>query len=216
MKNLLSYLENTKFGELDRSDFADKVIFHGLFSICFLCRTYIVAALVWGIYLYNAVCRGIHFVILLSYRKSWIQYKALWFAQIINSLQDVTEDLLSPGHVFLSLQVLSVPHRRLVCCSRLFEVTDVNKAQKQAAHQREVFLFNDLIVVNKQTDICRHEVYHHELYDAHSWALKLLILLWQLQCTITYFNCELFLKALSLLLLGVIPQASLAISFDNR
>lgn len=163
MKNLLSYLENTKFGELDRSDIADKVIFHGLFSICFLCRTYIVAALVWGIYLYDAVCRGIHFVILLSYRKSWIQYKALWFAQIINSLQDVTEDLLSPGHVFLSLQVLSVPHRRLVCCSRLFEVTDVNKAQKQAAHQREVFLFNDLIVVNKQTDICRHEVYHHEL-----------------------------------------------------
>uniref|UniRef100_A0A667ZUB8 IQ motif and Sec7 domain ArfGEF 3a n=1 Tax=Myripristis murdjan TaxID=586833 RepID=A0A667ZUB8_9TELE len=46
--------------------------------------------------------------------------------------------------------VLSVPHRRLVCCSRLFEVTDVNKAQKQAAHQREVFLFNDLIVVRIQ------------------------------------------------------------------
>ena len=50
----------------------------------------------------------------------------------------------------LCLQVLSVPHRRLVCCSRLFEVTDVNKAQKQAAHQREVFLFNDLIVVSIQ------------------------------------------------------------------
>lgn len=46
------------------------------------------------------------------------------------------------------LQVLSVPHRRLVCCSRLFEVTDVNKVQKQAAHQREVFLFNDLLVVS--------------------------------------------------------------------
>nr|XP_057933777.1 IQ motif and SEC7 domain-containing protein 3 isoform X2 [Doryrhamphus excisus] len=45
--------------------------------------------------------------------------------------------------------VLSVPHRRLVCCSRLFEVTDVSKAQKQAAHQREVFLFNDLIVILK-------------------------------------------------------------------
>ncbi|XP_058480967.1 IQ motif and SEC7 domain-containing protein 3 isoform X2 [Solea solea] len=45
--------------------------------------------------------------------------------------------------------VLSVPHRRLVCCSRLFEVIDVNKAQKQAAHQREVFLFNDLIVILK-------------------------------------------------------------------
>ncbi|XP_034018962.1 IQ motif and SEC7 domain-containing protein 3 isoform X2 [Thalassophryne amazonica] len=45
--------------------------------------------------------------------------------------------------------VLSVPHRRLVCCSRLFEVTDVNKAQKQVAHQREVFLFNDLVVILK-------------------------------------------------------------------
>ncbi|XP_016402599.1 IQ motif and SEC7 domain-containing protein 3-like [Sinocyclocheilus rhinocerous] len=45
--------------------------------------------------------------------------------------------------------ILSVPHRRLVCCSRLFEVTDVNKPQKQASHQREVFLFNDLIVILK-------------------------------------------------------------------
>lgn len=45
-------------------------------------------------------------------------------------------------------QALSMPHRRLVCCSRLFEVTDVNKLQKQAAHQREVFLFNDLLVVS--------------------------------------------------------------------
>ncbi|XP_049639154.1 IQ motif and SEC7 domain-containing protein 3 isoform X2 [Suncus etruscus] len=45
--------------------------------------------------------------------------------------------------------VLSAPHRRLVCCSRLFEVTDVNKLQKQAAHQREVFLFNDLLVILK-------------------------------------------------------------------
>ncbi|KAM7114164.1 IQ motif and SEC7 domain-containing protein 3 isoform 2-T2 [Molossus nigricans] len=45
--------------------------------------------------------------------------------------------------------VLSVPHRRLVCCSRLFEVADVNKLQKQAAHQREVFLFNDLLVILK-------------------------------------------------------------------
>lgn len=76
--------------------------------------------------------------------------------------------LLSPGRVVLAegrgdphghlpqplhalvrlLQVLSVPHRRLVCCSRLYEVTDVNKVQKQAAHQREVFLFNDLLVVS--------------------------------------------------------------------
>ncbi|KAG7332960.1 hypothetical protein KOW79_003095 [Hemibagrus wyckioides] len=45
--------------------------------------------------------------------------------------------------------ILSMPHRRLVCCSRLYEVSDVNKPQKQAAHQREVFLFNDLIVILK-------------------------------------------------------------------
>uniref|UniRef100_A0A6I8NPP7 IQ motif and SEC7 domain-containing protein 3 n=1 Tax=Ornithorhynchus anatinus TaxID=9258 RepID=A0A6I8NPP7_ORNAN len=45
--------------------------------------------------------------------------------------------------------VLSAPHRRLVCCSRLFEVADLNKLQKQAAHQREVFLFNDLLVILK-------------------------------------------------------------------
>ncbi|XP_066489442.1 IQ motif and SEC7 domain-containing protein 3 isoform X2 [Tiliqua scincoides] len=45
--------------------------------------------------------------------------------------------------------VLSVPHRRLVCCSRLYEVTDMNKVQKQVAHQREVFLFNDLLVILK-------------------------------------------------------------------
>ncbi|XP_059361507.1 IQ motif and SEC7 domain-containing protein 3 isoform X2 [Carassius carassius] len=45
--------------------------------------------------------------------------------------------------------VLSVPHRRLVCCSRLFEVTEINKPQKHAAHQREVFLFNDLLVILK-------------------------------------------------------------------
>ncbi|XP_044137334.1 IQ motif and SEC7 domain-containing protein 3 isoform X2 [Bufo gargarizans] len=45
--------------------------------------------------------------------------------------------------------VLSVPHRRLVCCSRLYEVTDVHKVQKQAAHQREVFLFNDLLLILK-------------------------------------------------------------------
>uniref|UniRef100_A0A671S9H2 IQ motif and SEC7 domain-containing protein 3 n=1 Tax=Sinocyclocheilus anshuiensis TaxID=1608454 RepID=A0A671S9H2_9TELE len=53
------------------------------------------------------------------------------------------------GMKSVSETVLSVPHRRLVCCSRLFEVTDINKAQKQAAHQREVFLFNDLLVILK-------------------------------------------------------------------
>lgn len=62
----------------------------------------------------------------------------------------------------LSTQVLSVPHRRLVCCSRLFEVTDINKAQKQASHQREVFLFNDLIVVKAcSLNLHKHFNPHH-------------------------------------------------------
>lgn len=65
---------------------------------------------------------------------------------------------------FTCVQVLSVPHRRLVCCSRLFEVTDVNKAQKQAAHQREVFLFNDLIVVRIQTK--KKKLDHNERFSA--------------------------------------------------
>ena len=44
-------------------------------------------------------------------------------------------------------QVLSLPHRRLVCYCRLFEVPDPNKPQKRGLHQREIFLFNDLLVV---------------------------------------------------------------------
>ncbi|TNN80017.1 IQ motif and SEC7 domain-containing protein 3 [Liparis tanakae] len=44
--------------------------------------------------------------------------------------------------------ILAVPHRRLVCCCRLFEVPDANKPHKQKLSQlqREVFLFNDLLL----------------------------------------------------------------------
>ncbi|XP_074536987.1 IQ motif and SEC7 domain-containing protein 1-like isoform X2 [Halichoeres trimaculatus] len=45
--------------------------------------------------------------------------------------------------------VLSLPHRRLVCCCQLFEVPDPNRAQRSGIHQREVFLFNDLLMVTK-------------------------------------------------------------------
>ncbi|XP_058855823.1 IQ motif and SEC7 domain-containing protein 1-like isoform X2 [Acipenser ruthenus] len=45
--------------------------------------------------------------------------------------------------------VLSLPHRRLVCYCRLFEVPDHNKPQKLGLHQREIFLFNDILVVTK-------------------------------------------------------------------
>ena len=41
-------------------------------------------------------------------------------------------------------------HRRLVCFCRLTEVMDINKREKKAgAHQRGVFLFNDVMVVTK-------------------------------------------------------------------
>uniref|UniRef100_A0A673YKJ3 IQ motif and Sec7 domain ArfGEF 2 n=1 Tax=Salmo trutta TaxID=8032 RepID=A0A673YKJ3_SALTR len=45
--------------------------------------------------------------------------------------------------------VMSLPHRRLVCCCQLYEVPDPNRPQRTGVHQREVFLFNDLLVVTK-------------------------------------------------------------------
>ncbi|CAL8073990.1 unnamed protein product [Orchesella dallaii] len=44
---------------------------------------------------------------------------------------------------------LALPHRRLVCYCRLYEVSDINKREKPGSHQREVFLFNDILVLTK-------------------------------------------------------------------
>uniref|UniRef100_K1R3P6 IQ motif and SEC7 domain-containing protein 2 n=1 Tax=Magallana gigas TaxID=29159 RepID=K1R3P6_MAGGI len=44
---------------------------------------------------------------------------------------------------------LALPHRRLVCYCRLYEVHDPNKKEKIGLHQREVFLFNDLLLITK-------------------------------------------------------------------
>nr|CAH8841888.1 unnamed protein product [Trichobilharzia regenti] len=44
---------------------------------------------------------------------------------------------------------LSVPQRRLVCYCRLYEVPDKNKRERSGAHQRELFLFNDLLLITK-------------------------------------------------------------------
>ena len=49
--------------------------------------------------------------------------------------------------------MLSLPHRRLVCYCRLFEVPDPNKLQKLGLHQREIFLFNDLLVVGSSAPL---------------------------------------------------------------
>ncbi|XP_069141703.1 IQ motif and SEC7 domain-containing protein 1-like isoform X2 [Argopecten irradians] len=44
---------------------------------------------------------------------------------------------------------LALSHRRLVCYCRLYEVHDPQKKEKIGLHQREVFLFNDIIFVTK-------------------------------------------------------------------
>ncbi|XP_037091387.1 IQ motif and SEC7 domain-containing protein 2-like [Pollicipes pollicipes] len=44
---------------------------------------------------------------------------------------------------------LALPHRRLVCYCRLYEVPDASKKERPGVHQREVFLFNDLMLVTK-------------------------------------------------------------------
>ncbi|VBB30225.1 unnamed protein product, partial [Acanthocheilonema viteae] len=41
------------------------------------------------------------------------------------------------------------PHRRLVCYCRLNQIIDRSKRQPSNAHQREVFLFNDLLLIAK-------------------------------------------------------------------
>ncbi|EJW84892.1 hypothetical protein WUBG_04198 [Wuchereria bancrofti] len=41
------------------------------------------------------------------------------------------------------------PHRRLVCYCRLNQIIDRSKRQPSSAHQREVFLFNDLLLIAK-------------------------------------------------------------------
>jgi hypothetical protein len=44
---------------------------------------------------------------------------------------------------------LIAPHRRLVCYCRLYEIYDLSKRERLTAHQREVFLFNDLLIITK-------------------------------------------------------------------
>ncbi|TGZ61702.1 hypothetical protein CRM22_007835 [Opisthorchis felineus] len=44
---------------------------------------------------------------------------------------------------------LALPQRRLVCYCRLYEVPDKHKKERCGAHQREVFLFNDLLLITK-------------------------------------------------------------------
>ncbi len=48
-------------------------------------------------------------------------------------------------------QISAEHHRRLVCLCRLYEVTDICKREgEELQHPRDLFLFNDLLVVTKQ------------------------------------------------------------------
>ncbi|CAG2103923.1 unnamed protein product [Medioppia subpectinata] len=49
----------------------------------------------------------------------------------------------------VSIPPLCVEWRRLVCYCRLYEIRDQNKKESRDRHQREVFLFNDLLLVTK-------------------------------------------------------------------
>jgi IQ motif/SEC7 domain-containing protein len=42
---------------------------------------------------------------------------------------------------------LAQPHRRLICYVQLFEINDLAKKERLNTHQRDIFLFNDLLVV---------------------------------------------------------------------
>lgn len=44
---------------------------------------------------------------------------------------------------------LAEPHRRLVCVCRLYEVDDINSRKESSQHQRDIYLFNDLVVLTK-------------------------------------------------------------------
>lgn len=44
--------------------------------------------------------------------------------------------------------LFALPHRRLVCIVQLYEIFDITKKEKANSHQRDCFLFNDILVVS--------------------------------------------------------------------
>uniref|UniRef100_A0A3P8WX65 IQ motif and Sec7 domain ArfGEF 2 n=1 Tax=Cynoglossus semilaevis TaxID=244447 RepID=A0A3P8WX65_CYNSE len=64
----------------------------------------------------------------------------------VSQVQAVERVIVGKKPVSYHGDVLSLPHRRLVCCCQLYEVPDPNRPQRTGVHQREVFLFNDLLV----------------------------------------------------------------------
>ncbi|CAJ0935991.1 unnamed protein product, partial [Mesorhabditis belari] len=63
---------------------------------------------------------------------------------------------------------LSESHRRLVCYCRLNQIVDISKKQPSTSHERDVFLFNDMIVITKASGVRRHSPSQQYTLRAHS------------------------------------------------
>lgn len=63
-----------------------------------------------------------------------------------NSVNEFEKNLVGPKK---PTTLFSLPYRRLVCLVQLYEIFDLTKKEKLNSHQRECFLFNDMLVVTK-------------------------------------------------------------------
>lgn len=85
------------------------------------------------------------------------------------------------------LQNMALPHRRLVCYCRLYEVPDMNKKERPGVHQREVFLFNDLLVITKILSKKKNSVTYT---FRQSFSLQgLVVSLFQMPCKFLIDHC---------------------------
>jgi IQ motif/SEC7 domain-containing protein len=62
----------------------------------------------------------------------------------VSQVMKVDEGLIGKGKPHLA-----EPHRRLICYCRLNQVLDLNRKQTPTDHNRELFLFNDLLIIAK-------------------------------------------------------------------
>jgi len=76
-------------------------------------------------------------------------YERIKKDELITDDDHVTQVLSVENNIVGKKPNLAVPHRRLVCFCRLYQVIDPLKPQKSTLHQREVFLFNDMMLVTK-------------------------------------------------------------------
>lgn len=66
---------------------------------------------------------------------------------------------------------LSECHRRLVCYCRLHSVVDAGKKQSESAHERDVYLFNDMILVTKSVPKKKTRNGYQYVLKSHSTLL---------------------------------------------